>query len=243
MALAIRHTPFSFEQPTDHREMELTCVKNVQSALATIMSRQHELLPLQVVLCLAWYYMATEDPRPAAPLIGAAVRMAYGMKLHIYIKDKFQRLGTDQWERVFWITYIMDRDLSLLTHEPYIIHDDHIDIEIWDLSTGEGLGNVGEPYNEIEVLRRRAELATIKGKLYDLVYSVKASKFTPSKKQAAEARVFRMLQGWKRCLDEPHWRWRDSPMGMARGKHECMLHLDYYHCLFSLVKASIRNEE
>lgn len=188
--------------------------------------------------------MATEDPRLAVPLIGAAVRMAYGMKLNVYTKDKFKRFGTDQWERVFWITYVLDRDLSLLTHEPYLMHDDHISIDIDDLSTPVGLGNLGGYPNHIEVLRWRAALATIKGKLYDLVYSVKASKFTPSKKQAAEEPVFRMLQEWKKHLREPHWNFFDGDnKEIGRDRHDCILHLDYYHCLFSLARASIRNEE
>ncbi|KAJ4004754.1 hypothetical protein NW752_009581 [Fusarium irregulare] len=243
VALAMRHKP---GKSTATEKLESTCIKNIESVLGTIMSREPELLTVQVILCLAWYYMATEDFRPASPLIGAAVKMAYSLKLHLYTKNKFQRFGTDQWERVFWITYILDRDLSLLTHEPYLIHDDHIGIDIKDMSTSRDLGNVGHSHNEIEVLRRRAELATIKGKLYELVYSVKASNFTPGKKQAAEERVFRMLANWKKYIDEPSHPdsvWNSTRMGQARHKHESILHLDYYHCLFSVVKASIHNDE
>ena len=94
----MRHKP---GKSTATDELELTCIKNIQSALGTIMSREPELLGLQVISCLAWYYMATEDFRPAAPLIGAAVKMVCSLKLHLYTKNKFQRFGTDQWERVF----------------------------------------------------------------------------------------------------------------------------------------------
>lgn len=124
-------------------------------------------------------------------------------------------------------------------------YDDHIGIDIKDMSTSQDLGNLGYSKNKIEVLRRRAELATIKGKLYDLVYSVKASTLTPGKKKAAEERVFRMLANWKKSIDEPSHPdsvWNSDHMGKARHKHESILHLNYYHCLLSVVTASIHNE-
>lgn len=156
-------------------------------------------------------------------------------------------------ERVFWITYIIDRDLSILTNKPYLIRDEHIGIDAYKMSAREGLGVLkgdlveADYHLQIEVLHWRTELATIKGKLYDLVYSAKTLNFTPVQKQAAERRIFRMLKEWYDFKPDPNLdKYYDpalySPETLARQKHVFILHLDYYHCLFSVVNASVRNE-
>lgn len=54
MALAIRHTP--------GEEAELFYVRRAELVLGTLMFRGPDLSVLQTILCLAWHYMATEDP-------------------------------------------------------------------------------------------------------------------------------------------------------------------------------------
>jgi hypothetical protein len=180
IALAIRYTVS--KRPSHYEDMESLCVKNVQSSLARLLC-EPSLPVLRITLGLALFFMGTEDPEPASMLIGSAVKMVHGMKLHLAF-DKRLLIYRGEHERLFWITYILDRQLSLIKSEPYLLQDHDIGLNLNDMPTGVGVGNVishvGRPK---EVLRERVELALIQGKVFDLVYSVRRRSFLQVKKK------------------------------------------------------------
>ncbi|WXC52412.1 hypothetical protein QX201_012069 [Fusarium graminearum] len=194
--------------------------------------------------------MADQDPQSASNLIGMAVKMIYGLKLHLPSNRTVHYHTRHHHERIFWIAYIIDRDLSLITSEPYLLRDDEIGLNIKDIMCSEGTGNVRNDYYEtIEILEPRAELAQIQGKLYDLVRSLKASKFSLTQKRSVEERLYRMLREWHKHLYEPR-----IDKNMYPGKpeelesrshrlHEALLHLAYYRCLYSVANLSVSNRD
>lgn len=194
--------------------------------------------------------MADQDPQSASNLIGMAVKMIYGLKLHLPSNRTVHYHTRHHHERIFWIAYIIDRDLSLITSEPYLLRDDEIGLNIKDIMCSEGTGNVrNDYYDTIEILEPRAELAQIQGKLYDLVRSLKASKFSLTQKRSVEERLYRMLREWHKHLYEPR-----IDKNMYPGKpeelesrshrlHEALLHLAYYRCLYSVANLSVSNRD
>ncbi|KAG8360163.1 hypothetical protein FVEN_g1988 [Fusarium venenatum] len=245
IALAIRYTS---DRIDDHRnETESLCIANVQSAVSKFASQQPSILTLQITLGLALVFVAGQDPRSASNLIAIAVKMIHRLKIHLPPTRNVPIIQHDDSERLFWIAYIIDRDLSLLTSEPYLLQDHEVGLDLKTMPCSLYAGNVFTDFRrEKEILRPRAELARIQGKLYDLVHSVRASKFSYSQKQSAKERLYRMLEEWHKGLDEPDF---DSISGKisismeARSclLHETLLHLAYYRCLYSVDNLSIRN--
>ncbi|VTO88754.1 unnamed protein product [Fusarium graminearum] len=232
------------------QETESRCIANAKSAISKFVCEPPTVLNLQITLGLALVLMADQDPQSASNLIGMAVKMIYGLKLHLPSNRTVHYHTRHHHERIFWIAYIIDRDLSLITSEPYLLRDDEIGLNIKDIMCSEGTGNVRNDYYEtIEILEPRAELAQIQGKLYDLVRSLKASKFSLTQKRSVEERLYRMLREWHKHLYEPR-----IDKNMYPGKpeelesrshrlHEALLHLAYYRCLYSVANLSVSNRD
>ncbi|KAF4500083.1 Alkylated DNA repair alkB like 8 [Fusarium agapanthi] len=100
--------------------------------------------------------------------------------------------------------YIIDRDLSLLTGEPYLMQEDHTDPSVTDLSEEDGgiLYNKGTSLR-FEIFKFRARLATIQGKIFDLVYSVRADKLSFDQRETVADRLEEMLGKWVDWIPEP----------------------------------------
>lgn len=78
-----------------------------------------ELLHVQVLIGMVILFQGTRDLKPATMLIAIALRLAHELGLHtrrsVGYLDATQVLERD---RVFWIAYILDRDISLRTNRP-----------------------------------------------------------------------------------------------------------------------------
>ncbi|KAF5990088.1 hypothetical protein FBULB1_284 [Fusarium bulbicola] len=103
-----------------------------------------------------------------------------------------------------WIAYIIDRDLSLLTGEPYLMQDHDLDPSVTDLSEEDGgiLYNKGTSLR-FEIFKFHAQLATIQGKIFDLVYSVRAEKLSLDQRETVADRLEEMLEKWVDSIPEP----------------------------------------
>ncbi|KAL3589500.1 hypothetical protein FPOAC2_11669 [Fusarium poae] len=247
IALAIRYT--FWERTQDYcKGTEFSCIANVQSAVSKFVCQKPLFLNLRTTLGLILVLMAGPVPRSASHLMGLAVKMVHGMTLHIPLPHSFPSVERHNRERLFWIAYIIDRDLSLIASEPYLLQDHDIGYDLKEMTCSLGGGNVQTYLNlEREILQPRAELAKIQGKLYDLVNSVRASKFSYSQKVAAQERLYRTLDEWHKGLEEPDFKpdlLGEIPVGIERKScqlHETLLHLAYYRCLYSVACLSVRN--
>lgn len=85
-------------------------MRNVQSVVSDLVTREEDLLGLQVLLGMVVLFLGTKDPKPASVLIGTAVRLAH--RMHLHDKESLQYFSPEvsrQRARLFWITYIMDK--------------------------------------------------------------------------------------------------------------------------------------
>ncbi|SPJ78562.1 uncharacterized protein FTOL_06951 [Fusarium torulosum] len=190
------------------------CIKRAQSVMDQLVYRTEDLLGLQVILGVAMFFMHTAHPHPACVLIATAVKLTHRLKLNVPPQTTEHRRQSAERARLFWLTYTMDRELSLRTSEPYLLHDHDIGIEIDHISSGPGKGCVlilpddlrDSPFDphkikrqleeavNINIPKTRARLAIIQGKIYDQVYSVRAARMSPSEKQQAIEGLDRMLE-------------------------------------------------
>ncbi|WYZ42064.1 hypothetical protein EsH8_V_000959 [Colletotrichum jinshuiense] len=175
-------------------------MRNVQSVVSELVTREEDLLGIQVLLGMVVLFQGTKDPKPASVLIGTAIRLAHRMQLHD--KDSLQfwpaRVARQR-SRLFWMTYVMDKDISLRSKTPSFQLDADIDLPLPELDPDDGAGvlaaNNGSKFN---FFRARVELSHIAGKVYDLLYSTRARKVTRPEAQQRVTRLTEMLETWRR---------------------------------------------
>lgn len=86
------------------------CMKNSQSVLFELMAREEDLLGLQVILSLCMLFRDALVKKPAAMLLGMAMRLINA--LHLHSKDFAKHLSEEevrQRSNVFWMANILDK--------------------------------------------------------------------------------------------------------------------------------------
>lgn len=230
LAIALRHTTSASSDSNDSSDtLASTCIQNAQAVLDRLVYRDQDLKGLQVLLGLAILFLATPHPQPACVLIATAVKLVHRLKLHVGSVDDSDPEVSDSHHRrcLFWITYIIDRDISVHTSEPYLLQDNDIGVAPFELGPLDGNDDDGSPSTHMFGYRTR--LAHIQGKVYDLVYSVRASHFSANQKQAATERLYRSLREWRDSLPKA-LEINACPENQLR---QCVsLHAAYYQTLF-----------
>ncbi|KAF5557183.1 Alkylated DNA repair alkB like 8 [Fusarium phyllophilum] len=195
---------------------------------------------LQVLLGTALYFMTTPNLEQAGSVHARAVKLVYRLGLHKWSGDFAQLYPV----RLVWIAYIMDRHLSLLTGEPYLMQGHDIASSVTEISYDEGgILRSEDKSKHFEILRFRAELATIQGKIFDLVYSVRASELSSDQRETVADRLDEMLEEWVESIPEAYRGDTLSGFGYVQLRFFKQLRVTYYHCIFSIRQATLRNME
>ncbi|KAM0263430.1 hypothetical protein ACHAQJ_001286 [Trichoderma viride] len=245
LALSLQHTPSA--ATTSDEQVSSECIKNAQSVLNHLVIREEDLQGLQVVLALVILFLGTPQPQPSCVLIGTAVRLAHRLKLHLQegLSDENAELAAQK-ERLLWITYILDRDISMRTVEPYGLQDHDMEVDT-DSATlkDDPAGAVSLPDNPCQtanIFHLRIQLARIQGQMYDLTYSVRARKLSGDQQEAAAERLTHLLEGWRNAVPEG-FRIEDlSTCASDKVLSQFVpLYLAYFLCLFTAHRVQIRN--
>ncbi|KAL1859161.1 hypothetical protein Plec18167_007458 [Paecilomyces lecythidis] len=199
VALALAHhtSPPDEMAPIGSTE---TYLNNAQSVLTEVIMRDTDLVNVQVLLGLAILFWTADDSRPALFLVATALRLAHRLGLHT--RKCSQHLPpalTLQRDRVFWMAYILDRDISLEAGLAPIQHDNDIDL---DLPPSEfkddpaGFIFASDGQSRLNFFRARVDLARIQGQVYECVYSASAQNRTPEERSRSVAYISDMLDDW-----------------------------------------------
>lgn len=207
LALSRRHLYLDISSPRGTLDVY---VRNAQSVLNHLITRDEDLLGIQVVLGLAMIFYGTSDPKPATVLLATACRLAYALRLNT---REFRGRGNElrhadddlilQRQRVFWVLYINDRDISMRINQPALLHEADIDMELPEENPADGIGVLYASNGvHLNFFRKRAQFAWIQGKVYEWLFSVRAEKLPPAKKEENTRRLERALNQWDASLPE-----------------------------------------
>ncbi|KAH8889607.1 hypothetical protein GQ53DRAFT_722399 [Thozetella sp. PMI_491] len=175
------------------------CIRNAQSAMPELVLRDEDLLGIQAILALALIFKHACDLRPARVLVASAVTLSH--RMHLHLRDAVQYYSpkeTQQRSRVFWVLYMLDKDLSIRTKTPPMLFDSEIDLNL-PLNVSPDTTGVICTTNgryEMNIFSLRLDLACIQGKIYNLLYSSRSRKI---QKQEGEKRINSlqmMLDSW-----------------------------------------------
>lgn len=185
---------------------ETQYLRNARSQLEALLSRTGDLKGIQVLLGIALYISRTGDPTPSQYLIASAVKMSYRLGLHT--SQNAQGFGQQvcaERNRLFWIVYILDRDMSMTMGDPYLMqdHDYSVDMPsrpLFRQAVGDSTLILPKSDHDDDdtaaFLRCRISLANIQGRVYDCVYSTRAQLCTPLQQKSNLETIWSLLSQW-----------------------------------------------
>lgn len=230
-------------------------LNNAQSVISTLMLGATRLLGIQTLVGIAMVFMGAQDLTPALILISTTMRLAHKMGLH----DRAASAHLDRSERrqrahVFWLAYILDKDLSLRAQQPSIQLDDDIDLALpsalrqENQADGETIGIVSTTNGNARMnyFLVRVQLASIEGRIYDCLYSTRALNRRAEERSVARESIVNDLREWRAAIppefgaDVVAWTASSNPANIG---FFCLLHATSLQCMALINKAHAWDEK
>ncbi|KAJ3546382.1 hypothetical protein NM208_g2025 [Fusarium decemcellulare] len=186
-------------------------LNKAQSVLSTVMLGEVGLLNIQTLVGMVMVLQSSHDNTPALILISATMRLAHKMGLHNRsASSHLDPVEREQRANVFWLAYILDKDLSLRAHQPSVQLDDDIDLNLPSSSqthperqsSTAGVITAGSGNSNMSYFLARVQLANIEGSLYDCLYSTRALNRSPEERSKARDSIVNALEEWQVSI--PH---------------------------------------
>jgi hypothetical protein len=196
LSLAYRHIPDE-EKPPNYSTLHF--MNKAQSVLNDIMLGDSSLLDVQTIVGMVLLLQATSDLKPASALIPIALRLAHGLGLHT--RSSSEHLSASEAlerHRVFWIAYVLDRDISMRTKLPPIQSQNDISID-WPSATpndGAGMLYTADNSSSFNFFLSRVQLAHIQGQVYEAMLSKSPTASDLYVRLDNVARIHQMLDDW-----------------------------------------------
>ncbi|RMZ83010.1 hypothetical protein DV737_g1768, partial [Chaetothyriales sp. CBS 132003] len=188
-----------------------------QSVLSDVALRDIELLNIQVLVGMVMLMRGSQDLQPSLILIATTMRLAHKIGLHNRTSSAhLDPVLARERACVFWMAYILDKDLSLRAKQPSVQLDDDIDLDLpypqikeYGMdgkaqidAAGAGIGTIvtADGTMKMDYFVTRIQLAVIEGGLYDYLYSTRSQKRSPEERSGALESVARALEHWKASI-------------------------------------------
>ncbi|GAB0138423.1 hypothetical protein EsDP_00006658 [Epichloe bromicola] len=245
LAIAHRLRVMSNLVSQDEDEKAWAYLKNAMAVFPELSMRNTDLLSVQALLGMALFMQGTPNPQPTSLLVAAAVRLSHSIGLH--------RRGTgfnlnpieiEQRKRVFWIAYMLDKDLCLRSGRPAAQDDDDMNVELPDADPADNIGNIplADGKSKMNLFRVICEFTLIEGRVYKKLYSTQATKQSDGELLNMIGELDQELEDWKDSIPidfRPEHEIKASHTPLIL--HVVMLHFTYYNCLTTIHRMSIHH--
>ena len=189
---------------TDNPDVGSEYINNAQSLLPELLARDPEIIDLQVVLGLVIVFQMLRDSRPAVVLVGMAVRLAHQLRIHL--SQTYHDIPQDQqreYQRIFWIAYLLDRDICLRYHTPATQAEDDFDVDFPPSASDTGYIYAFSQHGDcvcFDYFRHRLRLAIIQGRVYNMLFGARASKICFAERQSRVLLLHNELETWRQAI-------------------------------------------
>ncbi|KAL4967485.1 transcription factor domain-containing protein [Aspergillus stella-maris] len=200
VALALAH---SSEPAGSHKAAHY--LNRAQADLTEIIMGEPATIKVQILLGLAMLFQAARNLKPATMIISIALRLAHELGLHSRARSEGLNPSVVlERNRVFWIAYIIDRDISMRTGQPSVQLQTDIDIDLPALDPEDGAGVLlaADGSSRFGFFRARVQLANIQGKVYEAMYSVRAHSQEVHARTQNLAELYNVLDDWVSQIPE-----------------------------------------
>lgn len=243
LAIAHRLRVMSNLVPQDEDEKAWGHLKNAIGVFPELTMRNTDLLSVQALLGMALFLQGTPNPQPTLLLVSAAMRLAHSIGLHKRGTGfNLNPIEIEQRKRVFWIAYMLDKDLCLRAGRPPAQDDDDMNVELPDADPEDNIGNIplADGKGKMNLFRVMCEFATIESEVYKRLYSVQATKQSDGELLHTIGELDHKLEEWKDRIPIDYRPEHDinashTPLIL----HVVMLHLTYYNCLTTIHRMSV----
>lgn len=223
LVLAIAHrlramSPLGVAQD---REITQIYLDETLARMPAIVKERPSLLLCQCYLALVFVFSTSFDSHPAAMFASTAVRIAQDLQKDIQNQTLWERI---QRQRVLWIAYSQDADLSLKAGRIPTLNSIHLEVDLPLDDFSEGVGEVRATSGEfrINVFRLLAEISLIET---ELARTTQASDLLSS----TEHEYLASLQVTDLKLD--HWRRRWTFALAPQQLHQLLHRSDLVHMI------------
>ncbi|KAK3327186.1 fungal-specific transcription factor domain-containing protein [Cercophora scortea] len=245
LAIAYRLRVMSNLVPAEEDEKAWGYLKNAMSVILELTMRNTDLLSVQALLGMALFMQGTPNPQPSSLLISTAIRLSHNIGLHKRGTGfNLNPIEIEQRKRVFWIAYMLDKDLCLRSGRPPAQDDDDMNVDLPDADPEDNIGNIplADGKGKMNLFRVMCELAMVEGKVYNKLYSTKATKQSPGEILNTIGELDQELEDWKDSIPidfRPEHEIKASHTPLIL--HIVMLHFNYYNCLTTIHRMSIHH--
>ncbi|KAK4229799.1 hypothetical protein QBC38DRAFT_358387 [Podospora fimiseda] len=247
VALAIAHRlrVMSNLVPQEEDDKAWAYMKNAMATFTELVMRNTDLLSVQALLGMAMFMQGTPNPQPSSLLIATAIRLSHTIGLHKRGTNfHLNPIEIEQRKRVFWIGYMLDKDLCLRSGRPPAQDDNDMNVELPDADPADGIGNIplADGKGKMNLFRVMCELAVVESKVYTKLYSTTATKQSDGELLNTIGELDQELEDWKDRIPidfRPEHEIKASHTPLIL--HIVMLHFNYYNCLTTIHRMSIHH--
>ncbi|KAG7122952.1 ABC-transporter-regulating transcription factor like protein [Verticillium longisporum] len=149
LAFAHRLRVMSNLVPQEEDDKAWAYLKNAMAIFPELTMRNTDLLTVQALLAMALFLQGTPNPQPTFILVATAIRLSHCIGLHKRGTGfDLNPIEIEQRKRVFWIAYMLDKDLCLRAGRPPA--NRLYATQAAKQSPGELLNTIGELDKELE---------------------------------------------------------------------------------------------
>ncbi|APA07846.1 hypothetical protein sscle_03g026160 [Sclerotinia sclerotiorum 1980 UF-70] len=245
LAIAHRLRVMSHLVPQEEDTKAWGYLKNAMGVFTELTMRNTDLLSVQALLGMALFMQGTPNPQPSFFLVAAAIRLSHSIGLHKRGSGfNLNPVEIEQRKRVFWIGYMLDKDICLRSGRPPAQDDDDMNVELPSADPEDNIGNIplADGKGKVNLFRLMCEFATIESKVYKQLYSTKASKQSDGELLNTIGELDSQLEEWKDSIPidfRPEHEIKASHTPLIL--HVVVLHFAYYNCLTTIHRMSVHH--
>ncbi|KFZ15033.1 hypothetical protein V501_02933 [Pseudogymnoascus sp. VKM F-4519 (FW-2642)] len=247
IALAIAHRlrVMSNLVPEEEDQKAWGYLKNAMAVYTELTMRNTDLLSVQALLGMALFMQGTPNPQPSFLLVASAIRLSHSIGLHKRGSGfNLNPIEIEQRKRVFWIGYMLDKDICLRFGRPPVQDDDDMNVELPSADPEDNIGNIplADGKGKVNLFRLMCEFSTIVSKVYTQLYSTRASKQSDGELLNTIGELDQQLEEWKDSIPidfRPEHEIKASHTPLIL--HVVVLHFGYYNCLTTIHRMSIHH--
>lgn len=243
LAIAHRLRVMSNLVPQEEDDKAWGYLKNALGVFPELTMRNTDLLSVQALLGMALFLQGTPNPQPTFLLVAAAIRLSQSIGLHKKGTGfNLNPIEIEQRKRVFWIAYVLDKDLCLRAGRPPAQDDDDMNVELPDADPEDSIGNIplADGKGKMNLFRVMCEFAVIENEVYKRLYSVSATKQSDGELLNTIGELDQRLEEWKDNIPidfRPEHEIKASHTPLIL--HIVMLHFAYNNCLTTIHRMSV----
>ncbi|KAL6713418.1 hypothetical protein ACLMJK_008883 [Lecanora helva] len=245
LAIAHRLRVMSNLVPQEEDAKAWGFLKNAMGVLTELTMRNTDLLSVQALIGMALFLLGTPNPQPSFFLVAAAIRLANSIGLHKRGSGfNLNPVEIEQRKRVFWIAYLLDKDICLRSGRPPAQDDDDMNVELPTEDPVDNIGNIplADGKGKANLFRFMCTFAIIEAKVYKQLYSTKASRQSDGALLNTIGELDKELEEWKDAIPldiRPEHEIKASHTPLVL--HVVVLHFAYYNVLTTIHRMSVHH--